>query len=85
MRQELLAEILSSKRHPQPRFGIMQQQTEIVHQNLARRRLEQPTILNEISEKDDFKTIVNSDGDSSAMKEPSHHQSANVQHTLTPT
>jgi len=49
---------------------IAQQRTEVVHLNLARRRLEQPTVLNEISEKDDFKTIVNSEGDSSDCKEP---------------
>ena len=29
----------------------------------AKRRPEQSTILNEISEKDDFKTIANSDGE----------------------
>lgn len=41
-----------------------------------------PTQLNEISEKDDFKTIVNSESESSAQKDPSP---GSVQHTLTPT
>ena len=60
-------------------MGIMQQQTEVVHQHLARRR---PTVLNEISEKDDFRTLVNSECDSSGQKAA---QRDTVQHTLTPT
>ena len=50
-------------------MGITQQRTEVIHQNLAKRRFEYPTQLNEISEKDDFKTIVNSDGLTSVEKE----------------
>ena len=67
----------------------MQQRTEVIHQNLARRHfiLDQPTILNEISEKDDFKTLTmaNSDCNSSGQKEATKQGVSSVQHTLTPT
>ena len=52
----------------------------------AKRRPEQSTILNEISEKDDFKTIANSDGEvEDEFQASKKAQRGTVQHTLTPT